>query len=33
MRHIIQQTGELLERLAAHTDAEIEWVGSKYSIK
>jgi hypothetical protein len=32
MRHIMQHTGELLERLAAHTDAVVEWVGSKYSI-
>ncbi len=33
IRHIMQHTGELLERLAAHTDADVDWVGSRYSIK
>ncbi len=33
MRHIMQHAGELMERLAAHTDAQIAWVGSKYSLK
>lgn len=28
IRHIMQHTGELLERLAAHSGAQIDWVGS-----
>jgi hypothetical protein len=27
IRHLMQHTGELMERLAAHTDARIDWVG------
>lgn len=30
IRHVMQHTGELMERLAAHTDAEIHWVGWKH---
>jgi hypothetical protein len=27
IRHLMQHAGELMERLAAHTDAQIDWVG------
>jgi len=30
IRHIMQHTGELMERLAARTDAQIDWVGRKH---
>lgn len=30
IRHLMQHTGELMERLAEHTDAEINWVGWKH---
>lgn len=30
IRHIMQHTGELMERLGARTGAAIEWVGKKY---
>lgn len=30
IRHIMQHTGELMERVGARTDAQIDWVGSKY---
>jgi hypothetical protein len=29
IRHIMQHAGELMERLGARTDAEIDWVGRK----
>ena len=28
IRHLMQHTGELMERLGARTDAQIDWVGS-----
>ena len=31
IRHLMQHTGELMERLAARTDAEIDWVGSMHA--
>ena len=36
IRHLMQHTGELMERLAAHTDAavtgaQVDWVGSKHA--
>ncbi len=31
IRHIMQHTGELMERLGTRTGAEIEWVGSIHS--
>lgn len=31
IRHIMQHTGELMERLAGRTGAEIEWVGWRHS--
>jgi hypothetical protein len=31
LRHIMQHTGELMERLAPYAE-EIDWVGSKYSL-
>ena len=31
IRHIMQHTGELMERLGAQTEAQIDWVGSKHS--
>jgi hypothetical protein len=30
IRHIMQHAGELMERLGARTDVEIDWVGSKH---
>jgi hypothetical protein len=30
IRHTMQHTGELMERLGTRTDAQIEWVGSKH---
>lgn len=30
IRHVMQHTGELMERHAAHTGAQIEWVGWKH---
>jgi hypothetical protein len=30
-RHIMQHTGELMERLGSRTEAQIDWVGSKHS--
>ena len=30
IRHLMQHTGELMERLGARTGAEINWVGRKY---
>jgi hypothetical protein len=30
IRHIMQHTGELLERLSARSDAQIDWVGRVY---
>ena len=30
IRHIMQHTGELMERLGAQTEAHIDWVGSKH---
>jgi hypothetical protein len=29
IRHIMQHAGELMERLGARTDVEIDWVGRK----
>ena len=31
LRHLMQHTGELMERLGARTGAEIEWVGWKHA--
>jgi hypothetical protein len=31
IRHVMQHAGELMERLASRTDAQIDWVGSKHS--
>jgi len=31
IRHLMQHTGELMERLGTRTGAEIEWVGWKHS--
>jgi hypothetical protein len=33
IRHIMQHTGELMERLGTQTGAEIDWVGSKHEWK
>jgi hypothetical protein len=30
IRHIMQHTGELMERVGARADAQIDWVGSKH---
>ena len=30
IRHIMQHTGELMERVGARTNAQIDWVGSKH---
>jgi hypothetical protein len=30
IRHLMQHTGELMERLGTRTGAEIDWVGSKH---
>ena len=30
IRHLMQHTGELMERLGAQTQAHIDWVGSKH---
>jgi hypothetical protein len=30
IRHIMQHTGELMERLGSRTEAQIDWVGSKH---
>jgi hypothetical protein len=30
IRHLMQHTGELMERLGTRTDAQIDWVGSKH---
>lgn len=30
IRHIMQHTGELMERLGTRIDAQIDWVGSKH---
>ncbi len=30
IRHIMQHTGELMERVGTRTDAQIDWVGSKH---
>jgi hypothetical protein len=30
IRHIMQHAGELMERLSANTDAEVDWVGWKH---
>ena len=31
IRHIMQHTGELMERLGTRTGAEIDWVGSRHA--
>jgi hypothetical protein len=31
IRHIMQHTGELMERLGTRTGAEIDWVGRRYA--
>jgi hypothetical protein len=33
IRHIMQHTGELMERLGARTNAQIDWVGRKHLLK
>jgi hypothetical protein len=33
IRHIMQHTGELMDRLGTRTGAEIDWVGSKHDWK
>jgi hypothetical protein len=33
IRHLMEHTGELMERLGTRTGAEIDWVGSKYDWK
>jgi hypothetical protein len=30
IRHIMQHTGEMMNRLGAQTDAQIDWVGSRH---
>jgi hypothetical protein len=31
IRHIMQHTGELMERLGTRIGAEIDWVGRRYA--
>ena len=31
IRHLMQHTGELMERLGTRTNAQIDWVGRQYS--